>query len=209
MVRVEALRPSWAKKLLDHVPAKALAAIREPWAPTPAMRKGTAVDDAAFSDRPLSREFPELLPAVAASKAALAKVLEWHNATGVYQQRLTWECNGVPCFGTPDAIAVSPDGSKRIIDLKTCASATDDAIERSFRNYHYALQLAAYTEAAGAVGPAYIVWQETCAPYLARVSVITPEAIDRGMRDWHRAVNIWKRCCESGEWPGYDTHEML
>ena len=103
-----------------------------------------------------------------------------------------------------------PDDTLVVVDLKTCRDAGDESVQRAFKRYRYGLQLAAYAEGAGArTDVGYIVWQETVEPFLGRVSTVSADAMARGLADWRRAVAIWKRCLDSGEWPGYDDNDIL
>lgn len=108
-----------------------------------------------------------------------------------------------------------PDGRLIIPDYKTCEHADLESIQRAVWDYSYHLQAAWYQEAAAALGlakrPGFVfVFQEKTAPYL--VTVVEPDrvALDWGRLLNRRAIDIYRRCVETGTWPAYtDEIELI
>jgi hypothetical protein len=94
------------------------------------------------------------------------------------------------------------------VDLKTSVTADPESFGRSAANYGYAQQQAMYEDAIRATGlhddPEFrFVVVEKSAPYLVSVIELDPEAVRIGRSMNQKAALIYKRCMETGEWPGY------
>ncbi len=97
-----------------------------------------------------------------------------------------------------------------IYDVKVVASASPDRIARSVIDYGYDIQGAAYTEAVSQIRPNLagrvrfvLLFVEAEKPY-----AVCPVELDGTLRAygserWGSAVEIWHRCLERDEWPGY------
>lgn len=107
-----------------------------------------------------------------------------------------------------------PSGRTVIVDYKTCDSAEPSACSRSMFTYGYHQQADWYIdgvlELRLAENPTFaLIFQEKTAPYL--VTVTEP---DRDALFWadtlnRKAIDIYRTCMESGQWPGYAQDIVL
>lgn len=109
---------------------------------------------------------------------------------------------GVWVKSRPDAIP----GDADFADLKTAASVSDDALQRSITENGYHQQGATVRSAARAIGIdmksfALVCVQKT-RPYCVRIVELMPEDLDRGENQ--NRVATWKFSLglKTGEWPG-------
>ena len=98
--------------------------------------------------------------------------------------------------------------SGRIIDIKTCEDARQQAFERSMYNYSYFLQSAVYTEAALRNGykldaPFTFICVESKPPYGVAVYEIEPASLELGLMAMRQCIDIFAECTAKNEWPGY------
>lgn len=120
------------------------------------------------------------------------------------ETRISWEQNGMPCSGTPDAWS-----SEYVVDLKTTRCAEPERFMRDagFRAYH--AQVAWYLDGLAQADPtsaprrAYLVAVENSAPYAVSVIELDATALDAGRRLYRTWMERLKVCEESGVWPGY------
>lgn len=112
---------------------------------------------------------------------------------------------GVDCKAKLDIIV--PDGP--LADYKTAVSAAPARFAKTALDYGYHLQSSHYALMARELGvttdPVRFIVQEKAAPYLVSVVQLEPDAILLGEQRMAEAAAIWKRCWETGEWPGYPT----
>jgi exodeoxyribonuclease VIII len=95
-----------------------------------------------------------------------------------------------------------------IVDLKKCQDASPAEAARSIAKYGYHQQDAFYTDVFGwCVGQPprgfAFIFIEELPPHAVAVYVLDTADRDRGRRMYRRALNLYARCLESGEWPGY------
>jgi len=99
------------------------------------------------------------------------------------------------------------------IDLKTTEDASPDGFAKSCATYGYAQQAAWYLdccEAAGLEAHTFaFIAVEKSAPYAVAIYELTPESIEFGRTQYQRALNQYKHCKESGNWPGYSSKIQL
>lgn len=132
---------------------------------------------------------------------------------GEPERTLIWrdQKTGVMCRAKADWLRT--DG---IVDLKTTESAAPDALSKAAHNYGYAIQAAFYLRGFWAAVPRVSVEVpffvhvavEKTAPYLVHVNQLTERAIAWGDRQVAQALEIYRDCMASGEWPGYPTDEI-
>src|SRR5690625_222350 len=97
------------------------------------------------------------------------------------------------------------------IDLKTIGrSARPDAFARQAADMGYDVQWGWYRTILRELGraedfPFIHVVAETKPPYLVSVVRFGPEDMEVGNRRARQALDIYARCVETGEWPGYET----
>jgi hypothetical protein len=162
-----------------------------------------AMADALRSNELASALFPrqryengELIPAGGAAELSLF----WRDqVTGVMLRcRLDW---------APYPVA----GHRFFVpDYKTCDSAAPQVFAKAVASYRYNLQAAwnsAGIEALGMNQGSEIVFpfvcQEKTAPYLTAVHTLSAVSLDFGRRRMRQAIDLYARCVEAGEWPGY------
>jgi hypothetical protein len=115
-----------------------------------------------------------------------------------------------------DWLPAADDATGRMIlaDYKTCVSADPEAIQKAMYAYGYHQQAPWYMDGAVALGLAeqvafLFVFQERTPPYL--INVVEPDAMAlRIGRDRNRqAIDTYRRCTETGVWPGYSDQIEL
>lgn len=123
---------------------------------------------------------------------------------GTPEQALFVDRDGLWLRGMVDVLA---DGWTA--DYKTTADASAAGFTRSVWRYRYHMQAAWYRRLRGWLTgewlPYRLVAQEKTAPYLVSVWEPTADYIELGERDMDDAIATYRRCVESGEWPGYPT----
>lgn len=109
--------------------------------------------------------------------------------------------SGVEVKGRIDAL--TPAG---IVDYKTVASADLDVFRRNVIKYGYHIQAAHYFDSARVLGLDveffYFLLQEKEAPYQARLVELDERYFELGRADFAKGMKVWKRCIETGTWPG-------
>lgn len=100
------------------------------------------------------------------------------------------------------------DGRLLLVDYKTTRDADPDAIAKAVRQHGYHQQDPWYSDLVCLAGlaerPAFVfVFQEKEPPYL-----ITVVELDAAAKFWgdvlnRHAINVYRRCMETGRWPGY------
>lgn len=120
------------------------------------------------------------------------------------------EISGVWCRCMVDN---APAGGDFLYDFKTTTDASPDACRRAVETYGYDVQAAHYMEtwqaATGERRGFRFVFQEKTAPH--EVSVVQLLAEPDHPEDWAEdgaakiaeARHIWRRCLETGDFPGY------
>jgi hypothetical protein len=132
-------------------------------------------------------------------------------AAGEPEKTLIWRdaSTGVMCRAKADWLR--PDG---IVDLKTAESAAPDALSKAAHNYGYAIQAPFYLRGFRelrqlAAEPFFVhIAVEKSPPYLVHVNQLTERAIAWGDRKVTEALEIFRDCTASGQWPGYPTDEI-
>ena len=115
-----------------------------------------------------------------------------------------------------DALSRPGDIGALVVDYKTCRSADVEHISRAMWLYGYAMQAAWYLDAATATGLIHaglarflFVFQEIDPPYV--VSVIEPDAtaLRIGAERNREAIETYRMCVESGQWPGHVPDDAI
>lgn len=104
------------------------------------------------------------------------------------------------------------EGADAINEYKTCGASADPALFqwRQARPLGYFFSMAFYRRGLEALGLAHsphfqMFVQETEPPYCLSFIRVDDELIAREDFNVSRALNIWKRCMSTGEWPGYSV----
>lgn len=131
------------------------------------------------------------------------KSLYWQDVTGtLLRARLDW----LP----------RPTDNRRMIvaDYKTTANADPAACMKAIADHGYHVQAAWYLDGVHTLGIAddaafVFVFQEKNPPYLVTVVEPDPDALMWGRQLGDRAIHLYRRCTESGHWPGYADDVVL
>ncbi len=98
-------------------------------------------------------------------------------------------------------------GYEVIVDYKSTADASDRALQKSIVNYGYHQQDRFYIDAVESLGHEQVVFlfvfQEKTPPYEVRVIQLPSTACHIGDARNRRAIELYKQCRDSGQWPGY------
>jgi hypothetical protein len=130
---------------------------------------------------------------------------------GRAEQTLIWddEATGVRCRAKADWLR--PDG---IVDVKTAADASEDALVKASYNHGYAVQASFYLRGfrarslPGVVPFFSFIAVEKEPPYLVHVTQLTERALTWGDRQVSEALAIYRDCTAAGVWPGYPLDEI-
>jgi hypothetical protein len=150
----------------------------------------------------------------AAVKAVQAdKLLARAFERGEAETTIAWQDGptGVWLRARPDCM--TPDRAI-ILDIKTAADASPQAMERSIRSYGYLQSAALYLDGLEAVTGErpkefWIVAIEKDAPYAVATYPLEPEDIARAAFHFNRpAIDTFARCLEADNWPAY-PHQRL
>lgn len=100
----------------------------------------------------------------------------------------------------------------KLVDYKTTSKGLDmPSLERAIFEHRYHQRLAHYRDGAIVLGLGdettviNVIFQMTKPPYLVRVVQFTPEMIKLGRAQNRIAIDIYRECTETGEWPAYPT----
>lgn len=128
---------------------------------------------------------------------------------GTAEESLFWhdERYGVWRRARTDWRTTLPDGRPAIVDLKTCRSASPEAIGKSVYEYRYHWQQAWYEDAAailhGEPHTFLFVFVETNPPHPVTVCELDPEAVEIGRRFNDQALDLYAECAATDTWPGH------
>lgn len=97
-----------------------------------------------------------------------------------------------------------------IVELKTTNDARPEPFSRIVKQFGYHMGEAHYTktwkDAGGDNFQAFIfIALEPEAPYAVKIYELDPDTIAEGEAIRQKAMEIWARCVETGEWPAYET----
>lgn len=115
-----------------------------------------------------------------------------------------WDLQGVLCKGRADILR--HDGM--VVDLKKCIDASPEAFQRTITTYNYHVQGAYYLDglrAAGAKAKRFVLLAvESDPPYGSAMYALDEATIEKGREQYLRYFEIYRRCLETGVWPGYE-----
>lgn len=135
---------------------------------------------------------------------------------GVPEASLFWPDpeTGVWRRARTDWLPQESNGRMIIADYKSARSANPRQFAQAAADYGYASQGAWYRDAAidlqlaEQVAFVFVV-QEKTPPYLVSVVELDTEALRIGRALNRRAIDIYRQCTETGEWPGYADDVVL
>lgn len=125
-----------------------------------------------------------------------------------FESVVHWDVNGVQCRSKLDGIGTTTSGKTVVVDLKTTVDASPESFAKSIVNYRYHVQAAFYMDAIQADSFAFICVENT-APYNAAVYQLDADSIDIGRAEYMADLEVYKRCLQTDEWPGYDDTIQL
>lgn len=100
-----------------------------------------------------------------------------------------------------------PDEGDVAVDLKTTVDASPNAFKYASAKFGYHIQRGHYIHIMHQLGrdlDMRFIAVEKHAPYLVAVHCLDDEFADMGETEALEAVDQYKRCMESGVWPGYE-----
>lgn len=103
---------------------------------------------------------------------------------------------------------------KLIVDLKTCADASDDKVDSSFTRYGYGRQSTWYPRGMDKIHDApgetrfMDLFIETEYPYCTRTADASEGMRTGCEQEIERAVALWGECLYSDNWPGYEHRRV-
>jgi hypothetical protein len=155
---------------------------------------------------------------------AMAAALEAHPLAwdlldpehGQAEQSLFWrdERTGIWLRARLDWMYHPRTGQLIIVDYKTTDCAHPDKFAKSAADFGYHQQHAWYVDAATAVTGLdtdfWFIAQEKTPPYLVSVVRLTDDSVRIGRNRNTYAIDTYRGCVASGEWPGYgnNVHEV-
>lgn len=198
-----------AHKQVLGVGAKVVVVDADSWR-TNAAKDKQAAAYAAGQVPVLAHEYADVQNMADALRAHPVASALFNPAAGSPEQSLFWTDaeTDVWCRARLDWLPDATDRRMVIADYKTCASAELGHIERAVHSYGYHQQAAFYVDGVKALGladdPAFVfVFQEKTAPYLITVVQLDPEAERIGRAENRKAIDIYRRCKATDNWPGY------
>ena len=125
---------------------------------------------------------------------------------GLIEHSIVWQDRetGIWCKVRPDAI---PTDAGDVADLKSAASVSDEAIERSIGDFGYFVQGAmigmAYREVLGIDMTSFtLIYVEKKKPWPVRVKTLIAADLELGEQIVRAGLRLFARCLERNEWPG-------
>lgn len=135
---------------------------------------------------------------------------------GVAEQSVFWQDprTGTWLRSRLDWTYDAGSGQLIIVDYKTCDAADPDKVGKACADYGYHMQHAMYADGLTAVTGAdvqfWFIFQEKAPPYLVNVVELIPDAVRIGRNRVTAAIDVYRECTASGEWPAYgqDVNEI-
>jgi hypothetical protein len=129
---------------------------------------------------------------------------------GLPEQTLIWREDGTWCRAMLDRWPDPATDLRAVVDLKTTAGGLDDdSLSKTVYNYGYHQQAEWYSRGYRAVHgkPAefYFVFVAKDPPHLVRVFPLADELLADARARNNEALQIWRECQESGDWPAYEN----
>jgi hypothetical protein len=168
--------------------------------------------DADMAERPealwLSDDDAESIVHIRAAVRAHKGANALTRCKGPRELTLVWKCGDWVCKGRLDKLAVTNNGERVVVDLKTTRNAESDAFARDAIRLGYHRKAAWYCDGVEAVygsKPArfYIIAVESEEPHAVTVHEFDEDALEAGRREnvvgWNRVIEAKK----TGVWAGY------
>lgn len=135
---------------------------------------------------------------------------------GIVQKKLSWnDTHGNKCVGYADRFITYQNGGIHIYDYKCVDNASPSYCENIVGQMGYAIQQAAYVEAAETMYPKqagrikfYFLFYEPDPPYVVTKAALDGQFEELGRKQWQRAGAIWKEALKTDYWPGYTEKDL-
>ncbi len=132
------------------------------------------------------------------------------------QVSVVWQdpATEVRCKGRLDMLQLKGSHAPAIVDLKKCrdGDACPARFPRTARTYGLDVQAAMYSDALRALGhgdvPFYLLVVEQAFRPMVVLYRVTDQTLAIGRKKYRDGLALYKRCVESGEWPGYGTEVL-
>lgn len=133
-------------------------------------------------------------------------------AHGVPERSLFWRDprTRVMLRCRPDFTRRSASGRLLVVDYKSAKTAEPGGAAKAMVDYGYHQQADWYLTGAAACGlagdqePAFVlIYQEKTPPYLVTVAQPDTDALAAGRDRNRKAIDVYRRCMERDEWPGW------
>lgn len=111
-----------------------------------------------------------------------------------------WNQYDVLCKAKADAVK-----GDTILDLKTCIDASPAGFQKSVAAFSYHLQAAHYMAGFEASDFVFIC-VESQAPHATALYRLDKATLTAGALEMKRAAEIYRRCLQTNDWPGYDAN---
>jgi PDDEXK-like domain of unknown function (DUF3799) len=158
--------------------------------------------DIDLAQRMAGKVFEHRLAARLLSRGAAEMSGYWHD-----------DQTGIRCRFRPDWLT-EPPGRIICVDYKSAVSADPKYFEKQVFDFGYHQEQAWYEDGLAeigieGVGFLFIVQQKT-PPHLVSVCSIKPEIVELGRRQNRKAIELFAKHSEAGDWPGYGDgiHEV-
>lgn len=135
-----------------------------------------------------------------------------YKARGANEVCLVWNDpeTGLLCKARADAMRPY-DGYAG--DLKTCICAAPDEFANCMRSFGYGRQARHYLDGCEAlelgIHEFVIIPMEKDPPYCPNLFKVGEATLEAATEDLRRAKQIYKRCKDSGKWPGYAEDQLI
>ena len=202
--------PDWKKGAAQEARAASYAAGRIPLLTHQAENTYAMVDAVARQ----IREFGAAPP--------LLGILEGGRSPGQPEATIVWDERGVQCRARADWLHLTSDEQDWgggvpppvlgvVDDLKTTGgNAAPEKWSRAVFDRGYDIQAALYLRALRALGAERPRWRwvvcEAYPPYAVSVLEPGPDTLAVADAKIDYALEVWKRCLDSGRWPAYPPH---
>jgi hypothetical protein len=105
------------------------------------------------------------------------------------------------------------DGRYYVADLKTTTDASPAAFAKAIKSLNYHLQASFYRRGLAVVmgiydAPFVFMPVEKTKPHLCAAYTLNEPSLISGDEEAMRLLAVWKRCQDTGEWPGYAPQEI-
>ena len=156
----------------------------------------------------LSKDWTHVEAMVYAAHRQLGAHAEAKNAftDGKPEVTMVWDEDGVACKARIDWLH---DDYRFIDDYKTAASANPEQFTRNLFSYGYDIQAAFYLRGLKAItgkdATFRFIAQEKEPPYALSVISLGPDVLMLAEKKILYAIDLWRKCLASGEWPAYPT----